>query len=225
MRKKEGEKERKREREGESGGEKLKNSLFFSFSLFSVLKNIHSFQADKGSAGVEMNQCNAEISFNKFAYGKSEKGGGLYLQGVGEFFWSFLIKRESQELKRSKNSLPLPRPSLPLLLLRPKKNKFTDSVGDIKGCVFESNAASFGGGVFRGSSTGNLVDSTFKGNRAKSFGGGLYDSHVSGDVAGCKFTGNRAARGAALFRTESKGDSGDNKGVDEETAVVDNPAV
>ena len=100
-----------------------------------------------------------------------------------------------------------------------------NTVGDIKGCVFENNAASFGGGVFRGSSTGNLVDSTFKGNRAKSFGGGLYDSHVSGDVAGCKFTGNRAARGAALFRTESKGDSGDNKGVDDETAVVDNPAV
>ena len=136
--------------------------------------------AYKGCAGVEMNQCNAEISFNKFAYGKSEKGGGLYLQGV---------------------------------------------VGDIRGCVFENNAASFGGGVFRGSSTGNLVDSTFKGNRAKSFGGGLYDSHVSGDVAGCKFTGNKAARGAALFRTESKGDSADNKGVGDETAVLYNPSV
>lgn len=46
-------------------------------------QNQNQLQADKGSAGVEMNQCNAEISFNKFAYGKSEKGGGLYLQGVG----------------------------------------------------------------------------------------------------------------------------------------------
>ena len=159
-----------------------------------------------------MNQCNAEISFNKFAYGKSEKGGGLYLQGVGKFFLflSFFFLFETKSWKKKKP---------------PFSPHQKNTVGDIKGCVFENNAASFGGGVFRGSSTGNLVDSTFKGNRAKSFGGGLYDSHVSGDVAGCKFTGNRAARGAALFRTESKGDSGDNKGVDDETAVVDNPAV
>lgn len=164
-----------------------------------------------------MNQCNVDISFNRFAYGKSEKGGGMYLQGVGEFleiFFSFFVlfffKRE---LKRRKTHL-----------FPPCAHKKKLQVGDIRGCVFENNAASFGGGVFRGSSTGNLVDSTFKGNRAKSFGGGLYDSHVSGDVAGNKFTGNRAARGAALFRTESKGDSGDNKGVDDETAVVDNPA-
>ena len=170
-----------------------------------------------------MNQCNAEIAFNKFAYGKSEKGGGLYLQGVGELivfevFFSFRMRERERE-KRLKKGKETHFPSSP----PPPEN--TTPVGDIKGCVFENNAASFGGGVFRGASTGNLVDSTFKGNRAKSFGGGLYDSHVSGDVAGCKFSGNKAARGAALFRTESKGDSGDNKGVDEETAVVDNPAV
>jgi hypothetical protein len=164
-----------------------------------------------------MNQCNADISFNRFAYGKSEKGGGMYLQGVGEFleiFFSFSVLFFLSESSKEERLTFSP--------LHTHKKKL--QVGDIRGCVFENNAASFGGGVFRGSSTGNLVDSTFKGNRAKSFGGGLYDSHVSGDVAGNKFTGNRAARGAALFRTESKGDSGDNKGVDDETAVVDNPA-
>ena len=132
------------------------------------------------------------------------------------FFFSFFEREEVGEKKLI---------FFPSLRCPTAKKKTFSPVGDIKGCVFENNAASFGGGVFRGSSTGNLVDSTFKGNRAKSFGGGLYDSHVAGDVAGCKFSGNKAARGAALFRTESKGDSGDNKGVDDETAVVDNPAV
>ena len=61
-----------------------------------------------------MNQCNAEISFNKFAYGKSEKGGGLYLQGVGKFFFvcfsfsfSFLFLKEKKlGKKNSYFSLP-----------------------------------------------------------------------------------------------------------------------
>ena len=121
-----------------------------------------------------------DIGFNRFSYGKSEKGAALYLQGV---------------------------------------------VGDIHDSVFEYNAAAFGGAVFRGSTTGNLLDSTFTGNAAKSFGGGVYDSHVAGDIAGCKFAKNKASRGAGVFRTESKGDVGENKGLDDDTTLVnDNPA-
>ena len=98
-------------------------------------------------------------------------------------------------------------------------------VGDVHHCVVENNAAAFGGAVFRGSSTGNIMDSTFTGNKARSFGGGVYDSHVAGDIAGNKFSGNRAARGAAVFRTESKGAADDNKGLGDEAALVnDNPA-
>lgn len=215
---------------------KFQKKTLLPFLLFQKKKktqnqnqNQNQLQADKGSAGVEMNQCNAEISFNKFAYGKSEKGGGLYLQGVGALLTrNFFFDTFSESRFFFSLFCLIKTPKLTLSFLSPSISKTPPpppSVGDIKGCVFENNAATFGGGVFRGSSTGNLVDSTFKGNRAKSFGGGLYDSHVSGDVAGCKFSGNRAARGAALFRTESKGDSGDNKGVDDETAVVDNPAV
>ena len=49
-----------------------------------------------------MNQCNAEISFNKFAYGKSEKGGGLYLQGVGAFGYFFFFLERDREREREK---------------------------------------------------------------------------------------------------------------------------
>jgi hypothetical protein len=98
-------------------------------------------------------------------------------------------------------------------------------VGDIHDSVFEFNAAAFGGAIFRGSTTGNLLDSTFTGNAAKSFGGGVYDSHVAGDISGCKFAKNKASRGAGVFRTESNGDVGENKGLDDDTTLVnDNPA-
>lgn len=66
-----------------------------------------------------MNQCNAEISFNKFAYGKSEKGGGLYLQGVGKFsFFSFssfsflFFKEKEFEITKS-HIFPFPPISTP----------------------------------------------------------------------------------------------------------------
>ena len=79
-----------------------KLTFFFTSKILSPL--FFSPQADKGSAGVEMNQCNAEISFNKFAYGKSEKGGGLYLQGVGKFFLflSFFFLFETKSWKKKK---------------------------------------------------------------------------------------------------------------------------
>ena len=43
-------------------------------------------------------------------------------------------------------------------------------------------------------------------------------------MAGCKFAKNKAARGGGVFRTESKGDVGDNKGLDNDAALaIDNP--
>ena len=50
--------------------------------------------------------------------------------------------------------------------------------GSVRDCLFNGNAADYGGAVFRGSTTGDISDCVFVSNRASKIGGAVYDSHV-----------------------------------------------
>ncbi len=47
----------------------------------------------------------------------------------------------------------------------------------VKQCLFDTNLADFGGGVFRGSTDGDISGNVFQNNRAIKIGGAIYDSH------------------------------------------------
>ncbi|KAK9919042.1 hypothetical protein WJX75_008926 [Coccomyxa subellipsoidea] len=97
--------------------------------------------------------------------------------------------------------------------------------GNVRECLFESNVADFGGAIFRGSTTGDIIGSVFSSNKATKIGGAIYDSHAKGDITTSTFQGNSAPKGKAIFRTESSGDVLDNKKLDEDTQVtIDNPS-
>ena len=51
-------------------------------------------------------------------------------------------------------------------------------VGTVKQCLFDSNLADFGGGIFRGSANGEISGNVFQNNRALRIGGAIYDSHA-----------------------------------------------
>ncbi len=51
-------------------------------------------------------------------------------------------------------------------------------VGTVKQCLFDSNLADFGGGIFRGSTNGDISGNVFQTNKAVRIGGAIYDSHA-----------------------------------------------
>lgn len=53
-----------------------------------------------------------------------------------------------------------------------------NSAGDITSSYFANNNATFGGAIFRGTSSGNVDNNVFNANSASSDGGAIYDSHV-----------------------------------------------
>jgi hypothetical protein len=50
--------------------------------------------------------------------------------------------------------------------------------GKVRECLFNGNMAEFGGALFRGSTTGDVVGCVFLSNKASKIGGAIYDSHV-----------------------------------------------
>ena len=50
-------------------------------------------------------------------------------------------------------------------------------VATVKQCLFDTNLADFGGGIFRGSANGDISGNVFQNNRAIRIGGAIYDSH------------------------------------------------
>lgn len=50
-------------------------------------------------------------------------------------------------------------------------------VATVKQCLFDANLADFGGGIFRGSTNGDISGNVFQNNRAVRIGGAIYDSH------------------------------------------------
>ena len=50
-------------------------------------------------------------------------------------------------------------------------------VATVKQCLFDTNLADFGGGIFRGSANGDISGNVFQNNRAVKIGGAIYDSH------------------------------------------------
>ena len=50
-------------------------------------------------------------------------------------------------------------------------------VATVKQCLFDTNLADFGGGIFRGSTNGDISGNVFQNNRAVKIGGAIYDSH------------------------------------------------
>lgn len=48
----------------------------------------------------------------------------------------------------------------------------------MKQCLFDENAADYGGAIFRGSTDGNIIGNVFEANKATRIGGAIYDSHA-----------------------------------------------
>ena len=63
----------------------------------------------------------------------------------------------------------------------------------ITNCVFHSNFANYGGGIYDNSSSPTVTSCVFVGNTADVNGGGMYNSNSSPVVTNCTFSGNYAA--------------------------------
>lgn len=62
--------------------------------------------------------------------------------------------------------------------------------GTVRECLFESNVADFGGAIFRGSTSGDIIGSVFTSNKASKIGGAIYDSHAKACVCLDSCSGN-----------------------------------